>query len=270
MLQYIWDVILGFKPYINHWNFWGTLTGFVHIYICTYFSYKDLKKHKNKIQKDWYPSLSDILELAIPQTLIILSLNGLSWVHFFIYPNYRQVLPEYAPTIYEFCWKLIFSLLFGDFLVYIEHILQHRVPFLRKNVHYVHHKYSAVFSWAGLYVHPIEIFIVIMCQLIPLWLIQAHPLIIWTHMIIWTILLDEEHSGYDEWWSPSNLITTIGGGAAPHDIHHYNPNYNFGFICTYWDKLFNTYINVKYNDNKKVISSNPYIPPFKKNMRKNR
>ena len=36
-----------------------------------------------------------------------------------------------------------------------------------------------------------------------------------------------------------------GGGAAPHDIHHYKPTCNFGFIFVTWDRLFGTYEAVR-------------------------
>ena len=39
----------------------------------------------------------------------------------------------------------------------------------------------------------------------------------------------------------SCLQKPLGGGGAPHDIHHYWPNKNFGFVLTCWDHLFGTF-----------------------------
>lgn len=36
----------------------------------------------------------------------------------------------------------------------------------------------------------------------------------------------------------------VGGGGAIHDIHHYRPNKNFGFVFSVWDVLFGTYTPV--------------------------
>ena len=44
----------------------------------------------------------------------------------------------------------------GDFLLYWYHRLAHINRWFRNNIHDIHHTYSAVFSWAGTYIHPIE------------------------------------------------------------------------------------------------------------------
>ena len=109
-------------------------------------------------------------------------------------------------------------------------------------MHEVHHTYSAVFSWAGTYIHPIELICSTSTQLIPHIIFSPYPLSIWVHMCIWTILLDEQHSGYNELWSPWNLLPFgFGGGALPHNIHHIKQNYNYGFILNVWDIIFRTY-----------------------------
>ncbi len=33
----------------------------------------------------------------------------------------------------------------------------------------------------------------------------------------------------------------MGGGAAPHDIHHYKVTKNYGFVLCVWDQLFDTF-----------------------------
>ena len=36
----------------------------------------------------------------------------------------------------------------------------------------------------------------------------------------------------------------MGGGAAPHDIHHYKVNRNFAFVLCVWDQVFDTFTPV--------------------------
>ena len=59
------------------------------------------------------------------------------------------------------------------------------------------------------------------------------------------LCLIDEHSGHDVWGSPYQLLPCTGcpqgGGAAPHDIHHYKVNRNFGFVLVVWDQLFGTF-----------------------------
>ena len=63
-------------------------------------------------------------------------------------------------------------------------------------------------------------------------------------IFLWVLLLIEEHSGHDVSWAPYHWMPfacPVGGGAAPHDIHHYKVNRNFGFVLVVWDHLFGTY-----------------------------
>ena len=73
------------------------------------------------------------------------------------------------------------------------------------------------------------------------------------------VCLIDEHSGHDVWWSPYQLLPwtgcALGGGAAPHDIHHYKPNKNFGFVFIVWDRIFGTFQEVG-------PACNPYVAPF--------
>jgi hypothetical protein len=62
------------------------------------------------------------------------------------------------------------------------------------------------------------------------------------------------------WWSPYRLLPftgcPLGGGAAPHDIHHYKVYKNFGFVFCIWDVLFGTFEPVAEE------TCNPFVPPF--------
>ena len=101
----------------------------------------------------------------------------------------------------------------------------HTIPFLRTHIHSVHHGYHAPFSWAGGVVHPLEDVVVIGCQIVTPLTLGHHPLSFWVFVALWVVLLVEEHSGHDVSWAPYNWLPFAscpqGGGAAPHDIHHY-------------------------------------------------
>jgi sterol desaturase/sphingolipid hydroxylase (fatty acid hydroxylase superfamily) len=50
------------------------------------------------------------------------------------------------------------------------------------------------------------------------------------------------HSGHDVWWSLDNWMPYhLGGGGAPHDIHHVRPTKNFSFVFGIWDVIFGTF-----------------------------
>jgi hypothetical protein len=72
-----------------------------------------------------------------------------------------------------------------------------------------------------------------------------HPLSVWVFIFIWVVLLVEEHSGHDVSWAPYNWMPfascPMGGGGAPHDIHHYKVNKNYGFVLCVWDHMLGTF-----------------------------
>lgn len=265
MLQNIWEYLLiNLTPYIYYPFFWGIPSLLFHILTCTYFTILDLSKsNKNKIQKDYTPNLYHIFSIAIPQIILFILLIFIQHFIMTLYPIYLITLPKKCLSIFTHIYEISLLLIIGDFFIYWYHRLSHINKWWRYNIHDIHHTYSTVFSWAGTYLHPLEGICAVLCQLIPHWIFNPHPLSIWLHMIIWTILLDEEHSGYDVWWSPCNILPfNMGGGAKSHDIHHYKQNFNFGFVFTIWDKLFGTYCPVENG----II--NPYIAPYKLKLKK--
>mmetsp|Transcript_6055 Transcript_6055/g.17121 ORF Transcript_6055/g.17121 Transcript_6055/m.17121 type:complete len:298 (-) Transcript_6055:193-1086(-) len=243
VLQPVWDSILDYgNPYVSHWLFAGWLTFLVYTLTCVYFTYKDIMRHDSKIQKDYWPTWMDMVRAGAPQMVIYGGLNGLFT---YLVPEFVE-LPRTAPTVAQFLVETTLMFLVGDFLIYWEHRIMHIVPYLRKNIHNVHHAYHAPFSWAGGWVHPLEDAVVILCQLFyPIFVQTPHPLSFWCFVSFWTICLIEEHSGHDVVWAPYHWMPfakmPLGGGGAPHDIHHYWPNKNFGFVLICWDQLFGTF-----------------------------
>ena len=53
-------------------------------------------------------------------------------------------------------------------------------------------------------------------------------------------------------------------GAAPHDIHHYKPRKNYGFVFIIWDRLFDSFEPCVSPEE----AFNPYVPPFNKERRR--
>eukprot|EP00494_Astrolonche_serrata_P033108 UN33377 len=208
LLDPLWDWIIADperKEFCSHFLF-PSLLGMLAFYIlCIYFTVLyDLPRNiATKIQKDKWPSFKEICDAAIPQLIIYPVLNFISWK---LQPFYNE-LPDRAPTMPELVRDLVINFILGDFLIYWNHRMMHTIPWLRHNIHSVHHKYTSCFSWAGGWVHPLEDAIVVGTQVIaPCWLLPCHPLSFWIFVIFWVTCLVEEHSGHDVWWSPHNYI----------------------------------------------------------------
>ena len=180
-----------------------------------------------------------IYDCALPQFVTHLVLNAIS----FSVINTRIELPKRAPKLDEFLFDLSCCYIIGDFFIYWEHVIMHRIPFLRHRIHSTHHKYtSPLHSFNAGWVHPIEIFIAAVCELCFPLLFNVHPLTLWIFLWTWVFWLVEEHSGDEVWFSLANLIPYVGGGSRPHALHHapYLTK-NFGFVFSCWDRLFGTY-----------------------------
>ena len=233
---------------VSHWLF-PSIVGYIAFTVVgIYFTLKDIglwkKSHQARINQDDFPEVNEILRVAGIQLGVYAILNVVLWNAF----AYRLELPATAPSLFEFIRDLCISLLVGDFLVYLEHFAHHKVRFLYKNVHHVHHRFKKdVFSWAAGWVHPFELTVFGTCMMLyPLILYPIHPLTLWVYEFIFVALLLEEHSNYDVWWSPGHWIPAIFGGAVPHDVHHTKVSTNYGFIFAIWDKMFGTYLEPSY------------------------
>eukprot|EP00929_Paragymnodinium_shiwhaense_P071717 TRINITY_DN36438_c0_g1_i3.p1 TRINITY_DN36438_c0_g1~~TRINITY_DN36438_c0_g1_i3.p1 ORF type:complete len:280 (+),score=59.09 TRINITY_DN36438_c0_g1_i3:307-1146(+) len=196
---------------------------------------------ETKVQKDWWPTISDMLNAGVPQVLIYFFGNFIG--QYFFYQETQ--LPTQAPRLCKMAEEIVLAFVVGDFGIYWEHRIMHTIPFLRNHIHSWHHYYHAPFSWAGGVVHPFEDAIVVVTQTWFPIVMGHHPLSFWVFVWIWTSFLIEEHSGHDVWWAPYNWLPfarcPLGGGAAPHDIHHYKVTKNYGFVLCVWDHLFETF-----------------------------
>lgn len=271
LLQPLWAAMVAAgEPYVRNYLLPVSVATATYVLVCCYFSYLDLTRCvATKIQRDWWPTMRDMWGAAWPQ-LLAYSLGQVKiWALWWMWPDDYSytMLPQRAPTCLGLLASLTFCLVVGDFLIYWEHRMMHAVPFLRRHVHSVHHEYTAVFSWAGGWVHPLEDIVAVICQAIPVLLIRPHPLTQWLFAALWVVCLVDEHSGHDVWWSPYQLLPYTGcpqgGGAAPHDIHHYKPTRNYGFIFVTWDRLFGTFEAVS-----EAHPCNPFEPPFSKERRR--
>ncbi len=157
--------------------------------------------------------------------------------------------PGRAPAVIAL--ELAFVLIAADALTFAEHWIMHRVPWLWKNVHVVHHSFdhrgASLFSWAGIWVHPIEALIFLLAMIAAPTLLAlsglyvVHPLSLWLGLFLYVALVVEEHCGFDFAWSPRNWFPGgLATGAVSHELHHGQARKNLGFILTIWDQAAGT------------------------------
>jgi len=133
---------------------------------------------------------------------------------------------------------------FEDTYHFLAHQALHYGP-LYRNIHKLHHKYSAPFGLAAEYAHPLETFILALGTLMGpiLWTIYSGGNFHIVTMYIWVTLrlfqAVDAHSGYDFPWSLQHIIP-FWSGADHHDFHHMAFTNNYSTSFRWWDHLFGT------------------------------
>jgi cholesterol 25-hydroxylase len=149
-------------------------------------------------------------------------------------------MPPTAPSIWQIVWQPFAALAIFDAEYYIWHVVHHRVRWLYRNVHSVHHHYAAVNAWLGQFVHPWELISAGIFGTTAPWILNLHPLTTWVCLALLQFVSVEDHCGYDLPVMPHRWVPEIWGGAVKHDMHHQRPMTNFQPFFTWFDRLFGT------------------------------
>ncbi|KAM3867741.1 cholesterol 25-hydroxylase-like protein [Diretmus argenteus] len=148
-------------------------------------------------------------------------------------------LPDLAPS----CWRLFVEVtacfLLFDLLFFIWHYSMHRVPWLYRNVHQLHHQNRTPFALAAQDASPTELLSLLLLALGSAWLVGCHPLSEAFFHLLNSWLAVEDHCGYDLPWALHRLLPCLGG-APHHQAHHSQPWGNYAPYFTHWDHLCGT------------------------------
>ncbi|WVQ62145.1 hypothetical protein V866_006641 [Kwoniella sp. B9012] len=152
--------------------------------------------------------------------------------------------------------QIAFFFVFEDTFHYWAHRGLHYGPFY-KNIHKLHHEFSAPIGLAAEYAHPLEVLILaqgtisgpfIYC----LFRKDLHILTvyIWITLRLWQAV--DAHSGYDFPWSLRHIIP-FWAGADHHDYHHMAFTNCFSTSFRWWDFSLGT--DAKYHAYKKRLAA---------------
>ena len=140
---------------------------------------------------------------------------------------------------------VLLQLLSVDFLMYVAHRLEHRIPFGKRAVYRNSHKHHHVFKAPKLTDAFNGSIVDTMCMiLVPLYLTALLvPCNTWSYVAFGTIYgnyLCIIHCEYHQPWDP--VFRALGiGTPGDHHVHHAAFKYNYGHLFTYWDRIFGTY-----------------------------
>ncbi|CAH1796329.1 unnamed protein product [Owenia fusiformis] len=244
ILQPIWDLRIGYEYYLCSPLFPIVLS--VSFYFLCVFPptlvdlfgrewawYQKYKIQNNK-EVTWKHVRQAMMITIWNQIVYVLPAAMAQWI--WVPPN---PLPERAPTLFEYSWHVMACLLLFDFEFFVWHYIHHKVRFLYKVVHSVHHRFYSPFSLVTQYMHPWELFSLGIIQTTAPMVFQCHPMTSWGYMTGAIIVGVDAHVGFDfpglpHRWAPFGWW----GGAPKHDMHHRRPNTNFQPFFNHWDRLF--------------------------------
>ncbi|TPX10542.1 uncharacterized protein E0L32_008592 [Thyridium curvatum] len=206
-----------------------------------------------KIQKSKVPTVKEQVDCALLVLLMHFTVElPQIWVfhplaHYFGL-DIGVPFPSYTKMALQICLFFVME----DAWHYFFHRGLHYGPFY-KNIHKLHHTYSAPFGLAAEYASPIEVMLlgfgVVGTPVV--WVALTGDLHLFT-MFMWIVLrlfqAIDAHSGYDFPWSLRQFIP-VWGGAEFHDLHHEKFIGNYASSFRWWDWIFDT--EAGYEANKK-------------------
>ncbi|XP_006880462.1 PREDICTED: cholesterol 25-hydroxylase [Elephantulus edwardii] len=192
-----------------------------------------------KIHPDFSPSVQQLLP-SLGQTLyqyavFVFPLTLLQWA------SRAPRLPTDAPELLELVCHILLCLLLFDAEFFAWHALHHKVPWLYRTFHKVHHQKPPSFALATQYMSLWELFSLGLFDTVNVTLLGCHPLTVLAFHVVNIWLSVEDHSGYDFPWSTHRLVPFgLYGGVVHHDLHHSQFTCNFAPYFTHWDRLLGT------------------------------
>lgn len=147
------------------------------------------------------------------------------------------------PSLFTMAYQISIFFVMEDSWHYWTHRALHWGP-LYKNIHKIHHQYSAPFGLAAEYASPIEVMILGLGTILPpvLWCAVTRNLHILT-MYAWIVFrlfqAIDAHSGYDFPFSMRHFLP-FWAGADHHDVHHERFIGNYSSSFRWWDYLLDT------------------------------
>jgi sterol desaturase/sphingolipid hydroxylase (fatty acid hydroxylase superfamily) len=140
--------------------------------------------------------------------------------------------------------SVILTIVLLDLVIYYQHILTHKIPFLWK-FHQVHHSDRDLDITSALRFHPIEIIFSMMLKTMVISLMGADPKGVMVFELILSSMAIFNHANLFIHPKLEKLLRLFFVTPQMHIIHHseeqFESDSNYGFNFSFWDRLFKTY-----------------------------
>lgn len=246
LLQAIWDLRKGREDVLSS-SLFPIVTSLVFYVLCVLpFMIIDMYGKNWK----WIQKYKIQPDMEVTWTQIRLATTLTAWNHLlYILPvtiaqfvwTPSTAMPHLAPTVFEFVWQQYLALVIFDLEYALWHVVHHKVRFLYRHVHSIHHQFSSPSSWVTEYLHPWELISIgVFTTTSPWWFSGVHPMTQWSFLLVSIMVSVDDHCGYDLPMLPHHWLP-FWGGSIHHDMHHHKPLTNFQPFFTWWDRLFGSF-----------------------------
>jgi len=139
---------------------------------------------------------------------------------------------------------VLLSLVAMDFIIYLQHVLVHRVSLLWR-LHRVHHADLDYDVTTGARFHPLEILLSMLIKFATIALLGAPLVAVIVFEVVLNAMAMFNHANVRLPLGLDRLLRTLAVTPDMHRVHHSvemdEANSNFGFNLSIWDRLFGTY-----------------------------
>ncbi|PIQ99702.1 MAG: sterol desaturase [Nitrospinae bacterium CG11_big_fil_rev_8_21_14_0_20_45_15] len=141
--------------------------------------------------------------------------------------------------------EIFFAVVFLDFMIYVQHVVVHMIPFFWQ-FHIVHHTDLDLDVSSGLRFHPIEILGSLLFKIVLIFSLGASPVAVLIFEAILNGMAQFSHSNIklrDDWEEAlRKVIVTPDMHRIHHSVERAETNSNYGFNLSLWDRWLGTYI----------------------------
>ncbi|KAM6897041.1 cholesterol 25-hydroxylase-like protein [Xenentodon cancila] len=245
MLQPLWDVLLAHAPLLRSPVFPALFSLCAFLSFCLPYLLLEalaprcalVRRYKLQPQSSLsWSSVRSCVALTLYNHLVFIF--PLTVLHWYLLPGH---LPAHAPPLPHLLAQVLVCLLLFDFQSFTWHLLHHKVPWLYRSFHKVHHSYTSTSALTAEYSGAWEtLSLGFFAASTPI-LLGCHPLTELAFFLLNIWLSVEDHCGYDLPWATHRLVPLgLYGGARHHDLHHLKSNCNYAPYFTHWDRLAGT------------------------------
>ena len=218
-------------------NVWVFISGVALFATLEYFF--AFRKYTDKKTLRWGENFG----LTLINTLIIRIFFIITPVSAALYASENTIGIFHLIWVPGIIWGVIAFILL-DMIIYAEHVLFHKIPFLWK-IHEVHHSDLDLDFSSGLRFHFLESILSVVTKILVVLILWAPVLAVVLFEIILNFSAMFNHSNFILPKKLDKLVSKIIVTPKFHEVHHSQKLWeslsNYGFFLSSWDYLFRTY-----------------------------